>query len=394
MQSQPLACSSPRGWSPTPTGCTVGLSPAWLVPSPCEADPWALCCVTKVPVDFSHRSVGWCWPAFLPVLFLLSATLILKQSAESSRTGFGSDLRLLFWLEPVRCTRYRFSVVIWSWFVDPVRFPICSHFLLLVRISLRPPTPGLVWLHPSLPSSLAKTDTLHLKVNLVPPPKNFTTALSTSHSYPTWEKTRSKLLPGTFFLQSSPHLARRSLGTNIALARSSCLLCVTAKASSPCSAGFVSFWLVLLPASAPDPVASASLLKLFFLHCSTSGSSCRPSSPLLALHLRSNNTTAGDAASLLTRLLQLCVWLLIYYLCRPVYRPPGLPAIEISEYWAVSASGRWVADQLCPLLKGLSRETPTSAFTPHIQQSPPPKDDRQLKKRTLYLHHVKALRKS
>lgn len=65
-----------------------------------------------------------------------------------------------------------------------------------------PPKPGLVRLHPSLPSSLAKTDTRQLKVNPVSPPRNFPTALSTSRSYPTRENTRSKLLPGTFYPQS------------------------------------------------------------------------------------------------------------------------------------------------------------------------------------------------
>ena len=49
-------------------------------------------------------------------------------------------------------------------------------------------------------------------------------------------------------------------------------------------------------------------------------------------------------------------------------------------------------DQLGPLLKGLSRGTPPSAFTPRSQQSPLPTEDRKrpknLKKRTLYLHHV------
>jgi hypothetical protein len=34
-------------------------------------------------------------------------------------------------------------------------------------------------------------------------------------------------------------------------------------------------------------------------------------------------------------------------------------------------------DQLGPFLKGLSRGTPPSAFTPRAQQSPPPTDDRQ-----------------
>ena len=58
-------------------------------------------------------------------------------------------------------------------------------------------------------------------------------ALSTSRSYPTRENTRSKLLPGTFYpqcryLAPCPTLA----GTNIALARSSCLLCVSTTASS------------------------------------------------------------------------------------------------------------------------------------------------------------------
>jgi hypothetical protein len=84
----------------------------------------------------------------------------------------------------------------------PTRFDIRRSVALPVSTSHFPLKPDLVRLHPSLPSSLAKIDTRHLKVDPVSPPRNFPTALSTSRSYPTRENTRSKLLPGTFYPQS------------------------------------------------------------------------------------------------------------------------------------------------------------------------------------------------